>query len=287
MKKLFLLISAFSFLETYSQNVGIGNPAPSEKLDVNGNINVSGTIKANGAAGHNGDVLMSTGAGITWGSFSNYKHSAIFTSPGPGTWIVPAGITEIMVEGWGAGAAGTTLTGGSSGGYARTTLTVTPAATANTNVGAGSSSSAFVTSAGGNTTFSIGGITMTAFGAGGSDWSNNSLNIGYPGVPGTFVIAPSNINLFGLPGRLGGANNVLYQQYAAGSFSVITYYGTGGPSVGLSTTDANPGDMTEYHGATFITGHYVKNTFTPGGGGGGGTGSGYRGGDGMVVIWYN
>ena len=287
MKKLCLLFFAFSIMHAHSQNVGIGTAAPVEKLDVNGNINLTGTIKTNGAAGQNGEVLMSTGAGMSWGSLSNFKHSAIFTTPGPGIWVVPAGINEIMVETWGAGAGGTTLTGGSSGGYARTTISVSPGSTANTNVGSGSASAAYITANGGNTTFTIGGILLTASGAGGSDWSNNSNNIGYPGVPGTFTISPSNTNLFGLPGRQGGGNNVLYQQYVAGSFNVITYYGCGAASVALLNNDCNPGDVTEYRGSTFYTGHYSKNTFTPGGGGGGGLGSGYKGGDGMVVIWYN
>ena len=40
-----------------AQNVGINNPNPNEKLDVNGNINVTGTIKANGSAGSPNQVL--------------------------------------------------------------------------------------------------------------------------------------------------------------------------------------------------------------------------------------
>ena len=287
MKKLFLIFSLIASVSGYPQNVGVGTVTPTEKLDVNGNVNITGTIKTNGVAGKNGDVLMSTGSGISWGSFSNYKHSAIFTSIGAGSFLIPGTVTEIMIEAWGAGAGGTTLTGGSSGGYAKTTITVVPGSTVTVNIGSGSSGGSFTTSAGGNTTASNGGITLTASGAAGSDWSNNALNIGYPGVPGAFAISPGTTNLFGLPGRQGGGNVVQYQQYATGSFSVITNYGYGAPSVGLQTTDNNPGDMTEYKGATFVNGHYVKNTYTPGGGGGGGTGTGYKGGDGMVIIWYN
>ncbi len=287
MKKLCLIFSAFSIFQSKAQNVGIGTISPSEKLDVNGNINLSGTIKTNGTSGQNGQVLMSTGAGLTWGSLAGFKHTAIFTTTGAGFWTVPAGITEIMIEAWGAGAGGTTLTGGSSGGYARTTIMVTPGGTVTISVGSGSSAGVYVTSAGGNTTAAIGGITLSAFGASGSDWSNNSFYIGYAGTPGSFSISPSTTNLFGLPGLQGGGNNMVYQEYSTGNFSNITYYGCGAASVGLMITNNNPGDMTEYRGATFTTGHYSQNTHTPGGGGAGGTGSGYNGGNGMVLIWYN
>lgn len=44
-------------------NVGVGTVAPQEKLDVNGNINLSGSLKINGSAGTAGQVLTSTGSG--------------------------------------------------------------------------------------------------------------------------------------------------------------------------------------------------------------------------------
>lgn len=53
-------------LNSFSQNVGVGTTTPSEKLDVKGNLNVQGTIKANGIQGLNGEVLSSTGSGLSW-----------------------------------------------------------------------------------------------------------------------------------------------------------------------------------------------------------------------------
>jgi hypothetical protein len=57
MKKLLLLSLLAIAISTQAQNVGIGNPAPAEKLDVRGNINLTGTIKANGVDGTARQVL--------------------------------------------------------------------------------------------------------------------------------------------------------------------------------------------------------------------------------------
>jgi hypothetical protein len=53
---------------TNTGEVGINNSAPSEKLDVTGNIRFSGALMPNNAAGTSGQVLVSAGAGTvpTW-----------------------------------------------------------------------------------------------------------------------------------------------------------------------------------------------------------------------------
>lgn len=59
---------------TAAGNVGIANIAPSEKLDVTGNIRFSGALMPNNAAGSTGNVLVSSGAGTapTWQDATNY-----------------------------------------------------------------------------------------------------------------------------------------------------------------------------------------------------------------------
>ena len=48
-------------------NVGIGTITPAEKLDVNGNVNLTGTLKVNNSSGTPGQVLVSNGgAAPTW-----------------------------------------------------------------------------------------------------------------------------------------------------------------------------------------------------------------------------
>ncbi len=53
-----------------STTVGIGNNAPTERLDVTGNLKFSGALMPNNAAGTTGQVLTSNGAGAapTWGT---------------------------------------------------------------------------------------------------------------------------------------------------------------------------------------------------------------------------
>ena len=55
----------------YSGNVGIGTANPAHPLDVVGNMNISGGLRANGAAGTSGQVLTSSGGGaMSWTTVS-------------------------------------------------------------------------------------------------------------------------------------------------------------------------------------------------------------------------
>ena len=62
-----IFIAAILLLQQYilAQNVGIGTTTPTQRLDVNGNIRVSGAIMPGGNAGNAGEVLTSNGAGAT------------------------------------------------------------------------------------------------------------------------------------------------------------------------------------------------------------------------------
>ncbi len=91
---------------TTAQNVGVNTTNPTERLDVNGNINVTGTIKANGIDGSANQVLMKNGSGnLAWGDLCEYKN-AVTLFNASGTWNVPAGVTRIFIEVWGAGGGG-------------------------------------------------------------------------------------------------------------------------------------------------------------------------------------
>jgi len=72
MKKYTLLITVLVglFVNSFSQNVGIGVASPMEKLDVNGNLRFSGALMPAGMPGTTGQILISQGAGVApiWGS---------------------------------------------------------------------------------------------------------------------------------------------------------------------------------------------------------------------------
>ena len=93
-------------------NVGIGNYTPAERLDVTGNINVTGTIKANDIAGQAGHVLTTDHNGnLAWNyNTAMYPYFMAFKTPASTSWTVPAGVTKIFVEGWGGGGGSSIVT---------------------------------------------------------------------------------------------------------------------------------------------------------------------------------
>lgn len=181
-----ILVLQFSItFYSYAQNVGIGTTTPTEKLDVNGNINLNGLLKVNNSTGSPGQVLMkSSSNSLVWGDPSingtsgnsnGYKHNFVIANNGSGSFPVPSDVTNVLVEIWGAGGSGAISTatevynattvyslniggGGGGGGYLRALLNVTGGQNINYYVGAGRIGN------GDSSTLSINGVTLIAYG---------------------------------------------------------------------------------------------------------------------------
>ena len=171
------------------KNVGIGTTSPVAKLDVAGSIRI-----ADGTQG-DGKVLTSDADGFGWwqapagGGFSNMQ---VFSSPGMTKFIVPAGVTKVMVEvrggggggGKGNAGGGAVGQGGSGSGYGMGIFTVTPGSMHSVTVGAGGlgagGGTCTVGQAGGTSSF---GLLISATGGGGGGGCGSSSTPGSSSAP--------------------------------------------------------------------------------------------------------
>lgn len=229
-------------------------------------------------------VLFSILLGFTITEQVRSQCVPITTIPsGTGTYVVPAGVTTITVEVWGAGGRGGSRTatgggvgrggGGGGGAYSRSIFSVTPGQSFPYNVGVGSSNP----SPGGDTWF---GSSNTLMAKGGDSAGNNDTNGADGGQAsegfGEFKLsggdgadAPSD--------RGGGGGSSAGNSDPGNSASGVN--GATAPSGGGNGGNGRNGNDNGFPGSS------------PGGGGGGaertggsGTRTGGRGGDGQIII---
>lgn len=277
-----LFICAFNFLA--AQNVGVGNLNPSEKLDVAGNINLTGMLKANGTGGQVGQVLSSNGTALQWADMDEYKNTAQFNyEVSNQLWTVPPGVTKIMIEEWGGGGGAQTSTfySAGSGAYLRSVIPAIPGSTVTISVGRGGLGyylpAIGSASPGDNTVVTHNGYTLTAGGG----------SIYYLG--GNFEVLPASFkNYIGFNGGLGQGITVNSWQYTTGVFRTYYFYGRGGDSPFAPPCGGGGGIGYENNSGTpNITAlHQPGAGITPGGGGGAGWQRGGNGGNGLVIIHY-
>ena len=287
------LIERVSILD--GGNVGIGNINPLAKLDVAGTVKISdGTQGAD-------KVLTSDAAGnASWrslgGQFGYKKCTQLAPLSGgnlAGNFVVPAGVTEIMVEVWGAGSGGTVFStvkegfGGVSGGYARTIQTVTPGQSCAYSIGQGSLSDnpSTAVSDGGNTTFNFTGTNITAFGGGGRSGS------AFVPVSGIVKSGTGTVNnLFVLNGNTGDLATADYKQKSSTVFVEIRKFGSGGQTPAIEGAPIPKGgyQYLENGVTTFVLNENISvNTFPGSGGFSIFSGATAFAGNGMILIWYN
>jgi hypothetical protein len=302
MKKIvaFLLIAVPLF--SLSQNVGIGNPTPNEKLDVTGNINVTGTIKANGTDGTAGQVLMKNSSNIlAWANICDYKNMVTFvdTSVLSVNWLVPAGVTKVWIEMWGGGGAGF-LAGGGGGAYVSFFRNVVEGNLFSIEVGKGGKDvpAGAIAQNGGTSRVTSGGVNVNIFANGGSGAISN-ISSGYnqdlSGTGGSYLIFPGTVQdgFFVLTGHGGQPLKTEYNLLPANQYNQIDMYGNGGDAGNTQNTGGYGGVLTRnINGAvtTNLALSPARGSSFPGGGGGG-SGSGFintnrAGSNGMVIIHY-
>jgi uncharacterized repeat protein (TIGR01451 family) len=251
---------------TVLTGVDLSDPIPSGTTFVNNSVSAAFTTQPSLS---------------TLDPFRDYRNltKVEFTTPGSFTWSPPAGVTEVVVEVWGAGGStddGNDSRGGAGGGaYARSILTVNPATTYDLQVGDGPTQknrdgedSWFIST---SDVFAEGGKKGGDAGGAGGLASNSIGDVTYSGGDGGARSADKDY------GGGGGGSARTNGDGNNGTPAV-----DGGPAGvgGAGTGDGGDG------GAIGVAGEDGQ---APGGGGGG-TGSGVddvsAGGDGQVNIYY-
>jgi hypothetical protein len=272
-------------LQTTTGNVGIAQIAPAEKLDVTGNINLTGTIKTNGDGGAANQVLMKNAANaLVWGTADGGGYKNITSYLDNGTWAVPAGITNITVEVWGGGGGGCASGGGGAGAYAYRTFAVAAGEVMNIFIGDKGTSPLTETGDGtaGGTTQVYGTINPFITQAGGGYGASN----GFAGP----TSLPQNYKGALFCGEPGKPTTFSFQQASATLFYEVRAYGDGGGSAPYYNNGGKGGiRVINTAGGAEIKRVAPTNGSFPGGGGAGGfDGSswGTYGAKGFVVIHY-
>lgn len=243
------------------------------------------------APGTTGNVVTSNGTHWTSQAFSSsgrlIRAPQILTSGI--SYTTPVTATAIYVEavgggGGGGGADGTEADaiasggGGGAGGYVAKYFTVTSNTAYTYAIGAGGSGGAANGAngvAGTNTTFTVGGTTITAvgggFGSGASGKANNSVSPG--GAGGTASNGDLNVT-----GTMGVTSMTPEKTVTVGGNGGPSYFGGAGRGEQVGSSDSNIDTVTGSVG-----------TFGGGGGGGACVGTsgdaGFAGGNGVIRIW--
>lgn len=296
MKHFFIALSILIVpLFSIGQNVGIGTNSPQHKLDVVGDINLTGALRANGTAGQPNQILMTNSGGVSsWVNLNEYKEFQTFTLQGTASWTVPEGITKIVVEVWGAGGGGSCTSGGGGGAYITGYFTVSPGSSISYTIGnngSGVGCGTTVANNGGASTVTVGSTTITAGGGSGNYAYSSSGN--WLGRGGVFSVSPASFkNWLGIPGQDGKPNKVSFTVPSAGTIWETTECGDGG-NAGNTTHTGGGGGYTIFNVTSPSMVKYITTgiAHTPGGGGcaNADRGSAYYGApgaDGMVIFHF-
>lgn len=215
-------------------------------------------------------LILAFFSGLTLFSQTNQTFST------SGTFTVPAGVTTIKVECWGAGGGGSSVTtqnlgggGGGGGAYAASEIPVTPGSSYTITVGSGGAAN----SSGGNSVFGS-SLVVAAGGAGGT------INTSTSGSGGLASASTGAICFSGATGGTGSTTSSGYGGGAAGSKGACagrTGISNNGGSGGIAVTGTKAGLAGSLYGGGGSGA--VTNSTTAASGNTGGAGA-----NGLVVI---
>ncbi|HZV68586.1 MAG TPA: hypothetical protein VFG10_03550 [Saprospiraceae bacterium] len=294
----FTSLLLFTTLFLFAQNVGVGTSTPTEKLDVDGNINLSGTIKANGTAGEPNQVLTTNSEGnLTWSgegeteylNRDTFKYTSYMNYQ---SWVVPAGVTKINVEVWGAGGAAFIIptyfagASGGGGGYINADINVTPGDMLSIVVGYHIHD---LVDNGGVTFIQSGSVLLKALA--GTNASGPATQQGqdpkaYAGYGGGYQ-STNGVVMHGMKGENGNPDIVHFSQFSGGAYMREIHYGNGGNA----GNTVNTGGIGGFRILDAITGGAMANVYGGNSSSPGGGGCNYNpvipgGSDGLAVIHY-
>lgn len=216
----------------------------------------------------------------------------VFTDPGEHTFVVPAGVTEVLVRAWGGGGQGGNQAGatGGGGGFISARMPVTAGETLDIWVAEGAGVGSGLGDGGGASYVFRGGTARVIAGGGGGGGSDgnsgNSMSGGRGGAGGGLsgengqagigTIATFCLAVTGGTGgdqTMGGAGGTSQGTAQYRCMGVAGALDTGGRASGSMMCDVSPGAFQWRSGGG------------QGNGGGGGGGAGYFGGGGAGFIW--
>jgi hypothetical protein len=272
------------------QQVGVGTSSPTERLDVNGNVNVRGQLKINGQGGQPGQVLQMGANGLQqWTSAFGYKNRREFFSDG--TFTVPAGVTEIMLIGVGGGGGGAKGGGGASGSMCLARVKVAPGQAFTMQVASsalGAAGEAFDATAG-NFTRVLGPAGFSLLARGGLQATSSFSGDAQKGVIAGDSVVYEEVQ----SGRSGELTRETYMQRLTNEFVTVRQYGNGGASL-LPPYAVQNGTFFTFNTATLLNvtilyGNVSRETHDGSGGAGGNQGEGRWGGPGeagrVIILW--
>ena len=257
-----------------------GNHVPEDRLEVDGDVMITGGIKANDQDGSPGQILATGSDGnLTWTNPCSYNRFQGFPLPGTVSWTVPDDVTEIMIEAWGAGGGAAFGGGGGAGGYAKAIYTVVPGEVLSVVTGAGGdgTSNGMSSTATDGEASTVIGTTVYVAAIGGQASSNTAVGEG-----GAFSVSGPTISSTAQVGE-DGYPNVNVPIYS-GTTKLL--HGNGGQSPNAAK-NYGQGEMVIITGGTPSDYSPGTSGTTPGGGAGGGSQYGNKGGNGFVIIYWN